>query len=63
MQVASRGDLVALIEAERPGVPPAEAFRMLNRLAMRTTGLPLRNLVRRPEVNKMAMATRRKQHR
>jgi hypothetical protein len=48
MRVASRGDLVALIETERPTVPPAEAFALLNHLALRTTGLPLRDLLNRP---------------
>jgi hypothetical protein len=45
MKVASRGDLVALIQAERPTVSPAEAFAMLDRLAMWTTGL-VRTLIR-----------------
>jgi hypothetical protein len=48
LKAASRGDLVALIEAERPVVSPAEAFAMLNRLALRTTGLSLRDLLNRP---------------
>ena len=48
MRLASRGDLVALIEADRPAVSAAEAFAMLNRLAITTTGLPLRDVVRRP---------------
>ena len=60
MQLASRGDLVALIEAERPSVSPAEAFVMLNRLALQTTGLPLPDLVSRPEVSRKAKAIQRK---
>ena len=57
MRLAFRGDLVAVLEAERPTVPPAEAFVMLNRLALRTTGLPLRDLVRRASPNRPVNAT------
>jgi hypothetical protein len=60
MQLATRGDLEALIEIERPNVPPAEAFALLNRLARRTTGLPLRALIRRPEVVRKAKAVQTK---
>jgi hypothetical protein len=58
--LATRGDLEALIEIERPTVPAAEAFAMLNHLALRTTGLPLRDLVRRPEVAKKAQTVQKK---
>jgi hypothetical protein len=60
LRLATRGDLEALIETERPAVPPAEAFAVLNRLALRTTGLPLRDLIRRPEVTKKAKAVQKK---
>jgi hypothetical protein len=60
LRLATRGDLEALIETERPDVPPAEAFAVLNHLALRTTGLPLRDLIRRPEVTKKAQTVQKK---
>ena len=54
MRLTVRGDLLALIEAERPTVSPAEAFAALNQLAMRTTGIPLRDLVRRASPDRSA---------
>ena len=56
MRVASRGDLVALIEAEHPSVPRAEVFAALDRLARRVTGLPLPALLRRPPPARPAKA-------
>ena len=60
MRLATRGDLEALIEIERPTMPPADAFAMLDRLALRTTGLKLRDLLRRPEVSRKAKAVQKK---
>jgi hypothetical protein len=56
MRVASRGDLLALIEAERPIASLAEAFAVLDRLALRTTGLRLPELLRRATPNRSAKA-------
>jgi hypothetical protein len=60
MRLATRADLEALLEIERPNVPPAEAFAMLDRLALRTTGLKLHDLLRRPEVTRKAKAVQKK---
>jgi hypothetical protein len=60
MRLATRGDLEALLETERPNMPPADAFAMLDRLALRTTGLPLRDLLCRPEVTRKAKAVQKK---
>jgi hypothetical protein len=60
MRLATRGDLEALIEIEYPNMSPADAFAMLNQLALRTTGLPLRDLLRRPEVIRKAQAVQKK---
>jgi hypothetical protein len=60
MRLATRGDLEALLEIERPTMSPADAFTMLDHLALRTTGLPLRDLLRRPEVIRKAQATQKK---
>ena len=60
LRLATRGDLEALLETERPNMPPADAFAMLDRLALRTTGLPLRDLLRRPEVTRKAKAVQKK---
>jgi hypothetical protein len=60
LRLTTRSDLEALIETERPNVSPAEAFALLNHLAMRTTGLPLRDLIRRPEVARKAQAVQKK---
>ena len=60
LRLATRRDLEALIEIERPNMPPADAFAMLDQLALRTTGLPLRDLLRRPEVTRTAKAVQKK---
>jgi hypothetical protein len=60
MRLATRGDLEALLEIKRPTMSPADAFAMLDQLALRTTGLPLRDLIRRPEVIRKAKAVQRK---
>jgi hypothetical protein len=60
MRLATRGDLEALLEIERPNMPPADAFTVLDRLALRTTGLKLRDLIRRPEVTRKAKAVQKK---
>jgi hypothetical protein len=60
MRLACRGDLERLIAADHPIVSRAEVYGMLDRLARMTTGLPLRDLVRRPEVTKKALATQKK---
>jgi hypothetical protein len=60
MRLATRGDLEALLEIERPIMSPADAFAMLDQLALRTTGLKLRDLIRRPEVSRKAKAVQKK---
>jgi hypothetical protein len=60
MRLATRADLEALIEIEHPNMSPADAFAMLDRLALRTTGLKLRDLIRRPEVTRKAKAVQKK---
>jgi hypothetical protein len=49
MRLASRGDLVALIGVAKPVASPAEAFAMLNRLAVQLVP-PHRGFDRLPEV-------------
>jgi hypothetical protein len=63
MRLAVRGNLVALIDTDRPSVSPSEAFAALNRLALRTTGLPLGDLLRRAAPNRPAKPKTKKRKR